>query len=209
MEQSTLKYLRIFIPGILFLFGIVPIYFHHFKDLFPIEGLDFSYLTFLSIMFGAVYYQFSLGRTFINFSRKFINQNILNAFIKIDGRSLTDIQKNKLKKEKKYMHIFYNLIDSDESLKKKGALVYFNGIFWSSTADSFVINFFFFLCYKFWLTDILSASSYASLFLTLSIVSIIMHIGSIYKHFKLSNDQLGYIEVHKKTKVKDGITEIL
>ena len=209
MEQGTLKYLRLLIPGLIFLLGFYPIYDRYFSGLYEVKSIDFSYLTFFSVIIGSIYYQLNLQRLITRPSHYFITKNICKRLIMISGLSLTEIQKKKVKKERKYMHVFYNLLDKDESLKRKTANVYFNGIFWTSTADSFLINGAFFLLYKYMFVDFQLSYEYSQIFLVLAISSIILHVISVIKHINLSNDQLQYLETHYQSDVNTKMNAIL
>lgn len=209
MEQGTLKYLRVLIPGLIFLLGFYPIYDKYFSDLYKVTSLDFSYLILLSVIVGSIYYQINLQHLVTRPSHSFITKNIRKGLISISGLSLTGLQKKKIKKERKYMHVFYNLLDKDESLKRKTANVYFNGIFWTSTADSFLINTVFYILYKYKFTDMPKSTEYSTIFLTLAISSIILHLISVIKHINLCNDQLGYIATHYKSEVNTKLNAIL
>lgn len=209
MEQGTLKYLRVLIPGLIFLLGFYPIYDKYYSDLYKITSIDFSYLTLLSIIAGAIYYQLNLQHIITRPSHIFITKNIRTNLISISGLTLTPAQKKKVKEERKYMHVFYHLLDKDESLKRKTANVYFNGIFWTSTADSFLINIVFYFLYKYRLSDIPKSTEYSKMFLILAIASIVLHIISVIKHINLSNDQLGYIRTHYQSDVNTKLNAIL
>jgi hypothetical protein len=71
-----------------------------------------------SLLAGAIYYQVNL-RLAIRPSLYFIQKNILTRLIAIYGKAVTPSQEAFLKKDRKYLHVFYRLTDSDESLKKK------------------------------------------------------------------------------------------
>lgn len=209
MEQSTLKYLRIIIPGLIFLFGIYPIYAHYFADLFGLKTLDFGYVTILAIIIGGIYYQLNIQRIITKPSHFFITKNIRKHLIKISGLNLNANELKKIRKEKKYMNVFYKILDNDESLKKKMANVYFNGIFWTSTADSFLINLLFHFLYKYDATDVNGRENLSTLFIILAIFSLVLHVISVFKHINLANDQFHYIETHKQSEINIEINQIV
>jgi len=209
MDQTTLKYLRIFIPGLIFLVGFYPIYNHYFSKLFNVTSIDFSYLTLLSLISGSIYYQLNLQHLITRPSHYFITKNIKKKLINISKINLTKVQEEKISNKRKYMHVFYNLIDNDESLKRKAAIVYFNGIFWTSTADSFLINICFHFLYRYKLTEVEKACELSNIFLLLTILSIVLHIISVIKHIILSNDQLDYIRTNKSDEVNLKLNGIL
>lgn len=109
------------------------------------------------------------------------------------------------------MRVFYNIIDNDESLKRKGMNVMFNGIFWTSTADSALINFAFYFTYKYCYPTIENVHTLMSFFLFTGIISIGLHIVSVIKHIYLSNEQLNPIVQDKKLSaiVEEKFNEIL
>lgn len=209
MEQSTLKYLRVLVPGLIFLLGIYPIYNKYFSKIYEIKTIDFSYLTLVSVIIGSIYYQSDIQNTIGFINRSIIRRNIRIKLFKIANITLNASQKEKVEKEGKFMHIFYYFIDRDESLKQKRAIVYFNGIFLTSTIDSLLITFIFCLLYKYKFTDIERSSDFAFLFFSVSWLSLVLHILSIRKHVKLSNDQLGFIETHYKSEVTQKLNGIL
>jgi hypothetical protein len=109
------------------------------------------------------------------------------------------------------MHVFYNLIDNDESLKRKGANVYFNGLFLTSTADIFLILISFSCIYKYLTRINFHEYNYNILFLIISFLSAVFHLTSTLNHIMLSNEQLEYIDSHKNLRdsVKLKFDEIL
>lgn len=107
------------------------------------------------------------------------------------------------------MQVFYRLTDNDESLKKKTNNVYFNGIFWTSSIDLFVLCVTFWLAYRWAFPQVTDAALFSDLFLSLAILSIVLHVLSVRRHISLSNDQLGYIEIYKKTEVTNDFDTIL
>lgn len=198
MEQKTLKYLRVFIPGFILLLGLYPIYHHHYNDIYDIKSLHVMYVTFISILLGAVYYQLNIQRIITKPSHYFITKNILNKLILAYGKTVSDEQLKTLKYKDSYMTAFYGVIDNDESLKRKGENVRFNGVFWTSTADIALISICLYFVYKNCFCDIKNSELLVSFFLYTFIIAIILHIISVIKHINLSNKQLDPI-AHDKT----------
>ena len=62
MEQKTLKYLRVFIPGFVLLLGLYPIYDHFYSEVLDVKGLHVIYISFISLLLGAVYYQLNIQK---------------------------------------------------------------------------------------------------------------------------------------------------
>ncbi|WP_224998729.1 hypothetical protein [Cesiribacter sp. SM1] len=210
MEQKTLKYLRIFIPGVMILLGGYPIYYHYFAEAYDLSGLNVTYATYLSVLLGAIYYQLDIQRLITKPSHYFITNNILNKLIKAYDREVSKNEKKSLVFKDNYMTVFYHIIDNDESLKRKGENVRFNGIFWTSTADSFLINMTFYFLYAYF-PQLIDVILLRKIFLFAAIISLALHIISVIKHIRLSNKQLNPI-VHDKNlslKVKNKFDEIL
>ncbi|MBF8961915.1 hypothetical protein I0P70_01545 [Pontibacter sp. FD36] len=210
MEQKTLKYLRIFIPGMIILLGSYPIFQFHLGEAFDIKGLNVTYVSFLSILLGGVYYQLNIQRLITKPSHFLITKNILDKLILAYGKSVDKEQRKNLKYKDAYMTTFYSVIDNDESLKRKGENVRFNGIFWTSTADSAVISVFFYYIYKN-LTDIPQYVVLQQVFFFAALISLALHIISVIKHINLSNKQLNPIINDKKLSgvLKTKFDEIL
>lgn len=211
MDQSTLKYLRLLIPGFIFVIGIYPIYKEYITHSDLLTALDYSSLTLIAILLGSLYYITNLQEIAVMLSLSFIRNNIKKRLISMYHPPLTKVQESKISKNRRYMHVFYNLIDNDESLKKKGANVYFNGLFLTSTADICLILFFFFSIYKFLPKISLEEYKYINTFIIIACLSVVLHICTVWKHIMLSDEQLDYIESHKSLKdsVKLKFDEIL
>ena len=148
------------------------------------------YISFISILLGAIYYQLNIQRIITKPSHYFITKNILDKLIKSYGKEVTDEQRKTLKYKDAYMTTFYKVIDNDESLKRKGDNVKFNGIFWTSTADVFLIFIVFYLLYKYAFKEVNNIDSITSFLIYSSIISFVLHLISAKKHLNLSNKQL-------------------
>lgn len=109
------------------------------------------------------------------------------------------------------MTAFYKVIDNDESLKRKGENVRFNGIFWTSTADFFFLSILFHFIYKYCYEDIANLVNYKKIFLYVAGVSLILHVISVIKHIILSNEQLNPIinDESMSNTIKDKFNEYL
>lgn len=209
MEQTTLKYLRVLIPGLTFYLGLFPFVKYYFGDTYHIESLDFAYVTVFSLLAGAIYYQINLQYLAIKPSLYFIHKNILNRLIGIYSKPVCPSQRAFLKENERYMHVFYHLNDSDESLKKKTSNVYFNGIFWTSSVDLLVLSIIFWAFYRWAFPQVTDAALFSDLFLSLAILSVVLHLLSVRRHIALSNEQLSFIETYKKTEVVTDFDAIL
>lgn len=213
MEQSTLKYLRILIPGLIILLGLYPVFEYKYSAIFDLKSLDTTYVTFISLLIGGIYYQLNIQRIIISPSLYFIHDNIFKKLVKASGLILTKDQDEKLKKhsipgrdDAFFMIVFYDVIGKNDSLKRKGKNVMFNGIFWTSTADIFLINLCFYFTYGWFFSEIENFETYRKLFFTFSVLGLFLHIISVLKHIKLSNKQLlaiiGITELAEMVKTK-------
>lgn len=211
MDQLTLKYLRIIVPGFALLFGIYPIYNEYFIHSKSLTVTDYGYLTLIAITLGAIYHITNLQKLIVMPSNYFITKNIKEKLISMCRPRLTKSQETKISEKRRYMHVFYNLIDNDESLKRKGANVYFNGLFLTSTADIFLILISFSCIYKYLTRINFHEYNYNILFLIISFLSAVFHLTSTLNHIMLSNEQLEYIDSHKNLRdsVKLKFDEIL
>lgn len=207
MEQTTLKYLRVFVPGLTFYLGVFPIARFYFGDSYDIASLDFAYVTVFSLLAGAIYYQVNVQSFMIRPSRRLIGKNILDKLLGIYGKPVDSSQKDFLKE--KYMYVFYRTVDGDETLKKKANIVYFNGIFWTSSVDVLLLSLMFWVMYRWVFTQVEDAPLFSDLFLTLAALSAVLHVFSVRKHIALSNDQLGFIGIYKKAEVIKDFDDIL
>ena len=211
MEQKTLKYLRVFIPGFVLLLGLYPIYDHFYSEVLDVKGLHVIYISFISLLLGAVYYQLNIQRLITSPSHYFITKNILDKLISAYGKVVTKEQRKTLLYKDAYMTTFYKVIDNDESLKRKGENIKFNGIFWTSTADVALIFIVLYFIYKYFFQDIKNVESIISFLLYTSIIAFLLHLISVKKHINLSNKQLNPIVNDKELSsiVKERFDDIL
>jgi hypothetical protein len=209
MEQKTLKYLRVLIPGLLILIGLLPIKSQIIILGISFNGLDYNYIILLAITIGAIYYQLNIQRIITRPSHYLITKNIYDSLLKIYSQNIDPIEKKNIWKNKIYMDVFYHIIDNDESLKRRSNLVYFNGIFWTSSADIFLISLIYWILYKF---NFITSPNYGELtkaLVIISFLSLFLHVISVVKHIKLSNNQLKYIERYRKSEVDKKFNELL
>lgn len=212
MEQKTLKYLRVLIPGLVFLLGFYPLYDFHFKSLYDAKSLDVTYVTYLSLLFGGIYYQLNIRHIVTQFSLSKINDNIFEKLSAIYPSSLSKDEAEFLKEKKRFKDIFYEIVDNNKSLEKRANNVYFNGIFWSSTADSLIMSFVFAIIYViYWCrcVDFQNSKTFVVLFLITFAVSLVIHLLSIKKHMTLSDEQVNFIETLKAKEVLEGFNKAL
>lgn len=209
MEQTTLKYLRVLIPGLIILFGLLPIndQLHSFG--INLNNYEYNYIIIIALLLGAIYYQLNIQHLITRPSHYLITKNIFDKLITISSCKLSDKQKEFIWKNRFYINIFYNIIDNDESLKQKANIVRFNGIFWTTSADIFIISFLFTILYFYEILPSPNFMALSKVFVVFMTLGIILHIISVIKHIKLSNKQLKYIEQFLSSEVHKKINEIL
>ncbi len=212
MDQKTLKFLRLLIPGLILIFEFLPML-NELKVSFKIgEGwFAYSFLIIPALVIGAIYHVYNVRYTVTKISHRKIDLNITSSLMKIYNKSVSQEEHNFLK-SKRLKHIFYNIVDKDPSLTAKGQLVYFNGLFWTSTADLFILSIFSSIVYfimGYWIIDSINIWQIGVAFAGLAAFSFCLHILSIINHYKLSNDQLEYIETHYKNELTTKIDTCL
>lgn len=195
-------------PGFIFLLGFYPIYKTYIAGIYDIETIDFSYLVLLSVIAGGIYYYLGVNRILIRWSHRKIDNNILNGLISIYG-TVDANQKKRLMENNTSLNIFYNIVDNDESLKRKVNNFYFNSLFWTSTADAILINMLFWITYKFIISSEHASPLFIQMLLCVIVLSIILHFISVYRQIKLTNEQINYIRTIYPGKVKTLVQAVL
>ena len=208
MERKTLKFLRLLIPGLIVIFEFIPLL-NYLKINFKIgEGwFSYSYLVVLALVIGSIYHIYNIRYTVTNVSHRKIDLNIVTSLIKIYNKEITQEEYNYLK-DKRLLHIFYYFIDKDPSLTAKSQLVYFNGLFWTSTADLTILSALASIVYLIFGLFIFQENTLwlVGIFLSgISLLAIVFHFYSILNHYKLSNDQIEFIETHYQKELKEKI----
>ncbi len=212
MERTTLKFSRLLIPGLILIFEFIPML-NILKVSYKVgEGwLSYSFLIIPALVIGAIYHICNLRYTVTNVSHRKIDLNIVSSLLKIYNKSISQNEYNYLK-DKRLKHIFYNFIDNDQSLSAKSQLVYFNGLLWTSTADLFILSIFSciaFLIMGLWIFNSDSIWLLGVLYAGIALLAINFHFLTIIRHYKLSNDQLEYIETNYQSELKSKIDAAL
>lgn len=212
MERKTLKFLRILIPGLILIFEFLPML-NALQVNFKIgEGfLSYSLLVIPALVIGAMYHIYEIRYTVTNVSHRKIDLNIVSSLLKIYNKTLSQDEYNFLK-AKRLKHIFYGFIDNDSSLSAKSQLVYFNGLLWTSTADSFILSIFssiVFIVFGKWVSPNESLLMLGVLYAGIALLSICFHFLTITRHYNLSNDQLEFIETHYQVELRKKIDNVL
>ncbi|PPZ91593.1 hypothetical protein C3729_05840 [Cloacibacterium normanense] len=214
MEQSTLKFLRLLIPGIIIV--IISYCFIQIITDKKFGDLDFSEYSiplFVALVFGALYQTFNIRFLITNYTHKQIDLNIKRNIMNLYVGNLSATQTQYLFKKDRLKNVFYKIIDSDPSLSAKGKNVYFNGLLWTSFADTFIISILssifilIFTLFNSTNTDDLRTLSFFLLLIALA--SICFHFVAFLNHIKISNSQIEFIETNHIMDVKNIIDKIL
>ena len=215
--MNTLKYFRLFVPGILvFIIFILAIQ-ESFDELVELTKTfsnlqlkDGIYIA-IFIVLGAIYYIFNIRDLLWNPYHKRVQNNIKETLINSFQEELNRQQRDNLKEGRKLMYVFYYLIDNDNSLAQKANRVRFNGLMWTSTIDLTIITAIGSLV--FWFKIIIERSSYNLWMAVILLIVALMSFGLIQlttrKHLSLSNEQLEIICQLHKEKLHEKINELL
>lgn len=217
MELSTLKKLRKVVPGTVFLFFSVPAYQFCVDDLykiddslkFPLEG----YGAVLAIIIGSFFGTLKIRSLRNKKTHKEINENIKTRLL-MEGLTehRSEDEKSKIKNSRKLMHIFYHLIDNDQSLKEKSKLVRDNGLIWTSTADVAILGCFFSWVYLMLILicgiDMLLVSAGLMIGSIGLISGAILHPRTVKEHISLGNEQIEFILTNHKSELQRRVTEL-
>ncbi|WP_421711534.1 hypothetical protein [Alcanivorax sp.] len=217
MELSTLKKLRKIVPGTVFLFFSVPVYQFFVDDLFKIDdSLKFSlegYGAVLAIIIGSFFGTLKIRSLRNETTHKEINENIKSRLL-AEGlaEQRSEEEKDEIKNSRKLMHVFYHLIDNDQSLKEKSKLVRDNGLIWTSTADVAILGCFFSWLYLILIlifgVDGLLVSAGLMIGSIGLISGAILHPRTVKEHISLGNEQIEFILTNHKDELQRRVTEL-
>lgn len=217
MELSTLKKLRKIVPGTVFLFFSVPVYQFFVDDLFKIDdSLKFSlegYGAVLAIIIGSFFGTLKIRSLRNETTHKEINENIKSRLL-AEGltEQRSEEEKDEIKNSRKLMHVFYHLIDNDQSLKEKSKLVRDNGLIWTSTADVAILGCFFSWLYLILIlifgVDGLLVSAGLMIGSIGLISGAILHPRTVKEHISLGNEQIEFILTNHKDELQKRVTEL-
>lgn len=215
MELSRLKILRKIVPGTVFLFFSVPVYQYFTEEIFKIdESLRFSlegYGAVLAIIIGSLFGTLKIRSMRNRKTHKEINDNIKSRLI-TEGlaEEKTEEEIAKVKNSRELMHVFYHIIDNDESLKEKSKLVRDNGLIWTSTADIAILSCFFSWVYLLMIlilgVDGLLVSSGLMIGSIGLISGEVLHPRTVKEHINLGNQQIDFILTNHRDELQRRVT---
>lgn len=205
MEQKTLNWLRIVVPGAIFIVGAVIL--GAITGLYELPSPDVdALLKSLSVIVIGVLYHLTPLRSWINKGHHYrVNENIRARMVSMAG--LPD-DKSRFT-WKRLRGIFYDLVDHDESLKVKGQRVMFNGLLWTSAADLTAISVLF-LGYSLILavSAVPNADYAAIVFFVSGLMGFVGSIRTTERHIELGNEQLDLMEEKYQDEVRSRILAI-
>lgn len=213
MEIATLKLYRAIVPGTLIMLEGIPLYqlttgeqitlFQGYENAVAVVGAVLAYVI------GSLYNLFNSRSVFNRSSHEKITMNIKKRVLQIGRtRPLSDAERTELLEGRKLLDVFYNLIDSNESLKERARLVRNNGLIWSTCADLTVVGTCFACLYLpagllYFYPPFLKWGMGAAAVALLS--GLLLHPLAEKRHIELSNDQLDFIDTNLQKEARSRI----
>jgi hypothetical protein len=205
MSLSDMKLWRLFIPAILIVaYGILLFYLVNHK-LLQMPDISKAPHLIVFIIPAALYYVTPLRKWFNSDSHEKINEALRSGLVTITG--YTD--KPSVYTWKNLRPLFYSIIDNDASLSTKTKLAYFNGLLWTSFADSAAIACGYcvasiILCFL----NVDGSGLSLVLFTIIGIFSIIANKISTDKHIAIGKEQLEVVDLHYKSQIEARLNEL-
>lgn len=144
MTLSTLKRIRIIVPGALFAIVLIPAISGGLDETIKaLQSFDIGkglYLLVVPVL-GGIYYALKVRMLVYRPELLKVNQNIKDTLTApFVGTTMSPSQAESIKESTAFMGLyFYYFVDKDESLKEKASNVRANGAIWTSAADAVVI----------------------------------------------------------------------
>lgn len=216
MSKETLKTFRLIIPGILIFIFAIPflnpgIKFSEIID--SLSLLETSVYLGIVLFLGVLYHMSNIRGYFLKDSLSQIHENIKNKLL-APFKKKQNIYKyqDKLRHGKVLLDCFYKLIDNNETLKEKAKNVHYNGLIWSSVADTSALSAVAVLLY-FCVWIVSTTTAYLIWFL----IFFVLHLLSsrilmpviTRKHIEVSNDQLEFIKLHLKDELQAELEKVI
>ena len=197
MMKGVLKFWRFFSPAfiIVFYFGLLGKFTGIWDITFP-TNLKELVPTIPILVLAVIYYALGIANLANKFWFSSVTENLRKRLV--SASDLND-QPN-IFKWKEIRGVFYHLIDNDKSLTTKGQLAHFNGLIWTTAADSSLISAVF-ICAALvmYLLGVPNTLFSALFFFVICIISIMISWGTTLKHKSIGNQQVEIIEhLHKE-----------
>lgn len=205
MQLGLLKWLRFLVPGVLiFLYAALIIFITTGRVL---EFPDFSKAQYLPIIVvpAVVYYATKFRYWINNDSSAAISEKIRSEMVIIAGHK----DNRDLYSWKKLRSLFYKIIDEHKSLSEKKNIAYFNGMLWTSFADSIAISSIFiagsltmyFLQYN---NSIIALISFIAIFFA----SVVGHQACEKKQIEIAAEQLEIIKSEYRALIEKRLNDL-
>jgi hypothetical protein len=145
MKRETLEKLRFLVPGVLIVLGSLSVIFPKGTGVLEKAAQSLkedSVAAIAAIGTGALYYTFSLRRRLYGEFWRTVDSNIARKIVGsyLSQTALSTEEEAYLLKGSRLKHIFYMIVDNDESLKSRALGVYFNGLIVTSLVDFAVLS---------------------------------------------------------------------
>ncbi|WP_170755451.1 hypothetical protein [Ruegeria lacuscaerulensis] len=217
MSNTTQKYLRFLIPGML---GYFALYFVCQACDFCSIGWPTSFdevMKLTAVLLIAFFYDFLRLRKLSNSFPQFqVNAGIMDH---LKGPFVDQDQRISGITWRRFKDVYYPIIDNDETLKLRSENIRFNGVLWSSAADlraiaalGFLVIFVFYFAQKMGIYDGFVGGELMKsgvIFLVLFVVSFPVSWVLTNKHREMVLDQCDYMLLHKRGELEKGFKNIV
>ncbi|GAB2687072.1 hypothetical protein GCM10027037_06510 [Mucilaginibacter koreensis] len=218
MDQSTLKNLRLIIPGLISLLAIFyPIKILKIYDLNNFissikDWNDLIPLITMPSLIGVLYYVSNIRYVFWKSELHKVQENIKDRLVDTFINDYTLQQQASLKSDKsRIMRIFYHFVDSHPSLTTQSQNVKFNGLIWTTFLDTSIITCFFGAA-SITISIILKIKVlmlYGWILIVVCMVSYAAFRSLTKRHLMYSNEQIDSIIQLFKAELKNKLNDIL
>ena len=217
MELSNLKKLRKIVPGTIFVFFAIPCYQYFTNEIISIdESVKFvlkGYGAVLAFIIGTLFSTLKIREKRNKSTHEEIVKNIKLKLLQHGlTKQVAQVDKDRIIESKALMHIFYNFIDNDESLKEKSKLVRDNGLTWSSTADAAILgclfSWLYFIMVLFFGPEPILAWSGVMIGLIGLLSGWILHPMAVKEHIALGDQQIDFIATNYKEKLNEKVNSL-
>lgn len=207
MSYETLNKWRFLVPSFIIIITLNTLSKSSYDELVSITQITITELNILYLGIGGIYYIFNVRNIITKYEWKKVNINIVN-YLKdyCIKKQIPDFMNFN---EKKYMDVFYNVIDNDKSLSEKAKKVRSNGLALTSSADLFIICFaasIIFL-FKFFISNLNFNLTMFFICFIISLIGFLLMKSLTKKHINLSNKQLNFMTNQCGDKLKDAFNK--
>lgn len=213
MSPKTLKWVRFIVPAVmLYCFLAAVCWFSHWCELeLPTQYAEFS-KSIAAIVLGYIYTVSPLRKIANRDYHAAVNRNLME---KISGAFATDPSVPNNLPWSTVRPVFYWFVDNDASLKHQASLAYWNGAFWTSSADLRAIS-----CLACVATALLMlfanifgdlhfdnarATYFFLLAVFLFLMSIVASKLTTRRHVEIGNEQCEFILVNYRAQLRDRL----